>query len=92
MDAGMILLLVAAGFAVYGYRTSNTGKILGAVVAFFMIGTPVGFLVAGMSTGAPLAWGLVLILTIACIYITKREHETRLRKRKQLKEEKDIQS
>lgn len=80
MDAGMILLLVAAGFAVYGYRTATTGKILGAVVAFFFIGIPAGFLVAGMSAGAPVAWGLALVLTIASIYITKREHEKRLKK------------
>lgn len=82
MDADMILLFVAFGFSVYGYRTSSKGRILGAVVSFFMIGMPAGFLVAGMSTGAPLAWGLALALTIACIWITKREHEKRLRKRK----------
>ena len=75
MESGMILLLVAFGFAVYGYRTSTKGKILGAVVAFFMIGTPAGFLVAGMSTGIPLAWVLALTLTITFICVTKREQE-----------------
>ena len=49
MEAGMILLLIAFGFTVYGYITSTKGKTLGAIVAFFMIGTPAGFLVAGMS-------------------------------------------
>lgn len=80
MEAGLILLLVAFGFAVYGYRTSTKGKILGAVVAFFMVGIPAGFLVAGMSTGAPLAWALALALTIACICITKREQEKSLQR------------
>ena len=49
MEAGMILLLIAFGFTLYGYITSTKGKTLGAIVAFFMIGTPAGFLVAGMS-------------------------------------------
>lgn len=80
MEAGLILLLVAFGLAVYGYRTSTKGKVLGAVVAFFMIGIPAGFLVAGMSTGAPLAWALAFALTIACICITKREQEKSLQR------------
>ena len=33
----------------FSYHRSNKGKTLGAIVAFFMIGTPAGFLVAGMS-------------------------------------------
>ena len=75
MESGMILLLVAFGFAVYGYRTSTKGKILGAVVAFFMFGLPAGFLVAGMSAGAPLAWAVALALLVACVYITKQEKD-----------------
>ena len=75
MESGTILLLVAFGFAVYGYITSIKGKTLGAIAAFFMIGTPAGFLVAGMSTGALLAWVLALTLTITFICVTKREQE-----------------
>ena len=70
---GMILLLIAAGFAIYGYRLSSKGKIWGAVVAFFMFGLPAGFLVAGMSAGAPLAWALALALLVACVCITNRK-------------------
>ena len=71
----MILLLIAAGFAIYGYRLSSKGKIWGAVVAFFMFGLPAGFLVAGMSAGAPLAWALGLALLVICICITKQEKD-----------------
>ena len=75
MESGVILLLIAAGFAIYGYRSSGKGKIWGAVVAFFMFGLPTGFLVAGMSTGAPLAWAVVLALLVACVCITKQEKD-----------------
>ena len=75
MESGMILLLIATGFAIYGYRLSGKGKIWGAVVSFFMFGLPAGFLVAGLSTGAPLAWVIALALLVACVYITKQEKD-----------------
>ncbi len=84
MESGKILIIVAILVAIYGYSTSTKGKVVTAILVFFLLGIPAGFIVTGMLIGAPLAWAVAAVLAAFCIYTTRKENKKKESKKKNI--------